>query len=43
MFAAEIRQKLVAGLRSFRWRGHLDEVYVRINGVQHYFWCAVDH
>ena len=23
--------------------GHLDEVYVKINGVQHYLWRAVDH
>ncbi len=22
---------------------HLDEVFVRINGVQHYLWRAVDH
>jgi putative transposase len=26
-----------------RWRWHLDEVFVRINGVQHYLWRAVDH
>lgn len=42
MFAAEIRKKRVAGLRSSRWRWHLDEVFVRINGVQHYLWRAVD-
>lgn len=43
MFAAEIRKRRVAGLRSSSWRWHLDEVFVRINGVQHYLWHAVDH
>ena len=27
----------------FRWRWHLDEVFVRINGEMHYLWRAVDH
>jgi putative transposase len=43
MFAAEIRRKRVTAMRSSRWRWHLDEVFVRINGVQHYLWGAVDH
>src|SRR4028118_439744 len=44
MFAAEIRQKRASSLRSVsRWRWHLDEVFVKINGVQHYLWRAVDH
>ena len=43
MFAAEIRRRRVAGLRSSRWHWHLDEVFVRVNGVQHYVWRAVDH
>jgi putative transposase len=30
-------------MRSSRWRWHLDEVFVKINGVQHYLWRAVDH
>lgn len=25
------------------WRWHLDEVFVKINGVRHYLWRAVDH
>jgi putative transposase len=25
-----------------RRRWHLDEVFVRVNGVQHYLWRAVD-
>src|SRR4028119_2310251 len=43
MFAAEVRKRRVAGLRASRWRWHLDEVFVKINGVQHYLWRAVDH
>jgi putative transposase len=30
-------------MRSSRWRWHLDEVFVKVNGVQHYLWRAVDH
>jgi len=26
-----------------QWKWHLDEVFVKINGVQHYLWRAVDH
>ena len=36
MFATEIRRRRVSGLRSSRWRRHLDEVFVKINGRQHY-------
>jgi putative transposase len=43
MFAAEIRSKRVSGMRPSRWRWHLDEVFVKVNGVQHYLWRAVDH
>lgn len=44
MFAAEIRRARVGGMRSVSpWRWHLDEVFVRINGVQHYLWRALDH
>jgi len=25
------------------WQWHLDEVFVKINGVTHYLWRAVDH
>ena len=41
--AAEIRRRRVGQLRSSRWRWHLDEVLVKVNGVQHYLWRAVDH
>lgn len=26
-----------------QWQWHLDKVFVKINGVQHYLWRAVDH
>jgi putative transposase len=29
------------GIRHWRW--HLNEVFVKINGVRHYLWRAVDH
>ncbi|MGX0978130.1 putative transposase [Roseovarius sp. MBR-51] len=44
MFAAEIRKRRVERMRSLpHWRWHLDEVFVKINGVTHYLWRAVDH
>jgi putative transposase len=44
MFAAEIRRKRVDHMRAFtKWRWHLDEVFVKINGEKHYLWRAVDH
>jgi len=44
IFAAENRKHRVQQLRAHsNWRWHLDEVFVRINGEQHYLWCAVDH
>ena len=42
LFAAEIRKRRVSRARSSRWRWHLDEVFVKINGQQHYLWRAVD-
>lgn len=33
MFAAAIRKRRVEGMRSLAW--HLDEVFVKINGVRH--------
>ncbi len=43
VFAAEMRQRRVEGMRSSNWRWHLDEVYLKINGERHYIWRAVDH
>ena len=44
MFAGEIRKRRVQQHRCYSlWRWHLEEVFVRINGVTHYLWRAVDH
>ena len=43
MFAAEIRRCRARPHRCYsRWRRHLDEVFVKINGEAHYLWRAVD-
>jgi putative transposase len=36
MFAAEIRRRRVQSHSYSRWRWHLDEVFVKINGETHY-------
>ncbi len=37
MFAAEIRRKRVQHLRAFsKWKWHVDEVFVKVNGKRHY-------
>ena len=43
MFASEIRKRRIEGMKSSRWRWHLDEMFVKINGEKHYLWRAVDH
>jgi len=44
LFAAQIRRHRVRSRQgSPEWRWHLDEVFVKINGVTHYLWRAVDH
>ena len=44
MLAAEIRRKRSEVMRSVsRWRWHLDEVFVKVNGKRYYLWRAVDH
>ncbi len=44
IFAAEIRRSRIQAMRSFRHRRwHLDEIFVKINGLKHYLWRAVDH
>jgi putative transposase len=44
MFAAELRRKRVDRMRGRKqWRWHLDEVFVKTNGVTHYLRRAVDH
>jgi putative transposase len=43
MIASEIRKRRIASMKSSRWRWHLDEMFVKINGERHYLWRAVDH
>ena len=43
MFASEIRKRRIEGTKSSKWRWHLDEMFVKINGEQRYLWRAVDH
>ena len=43
MFASEIRKRRIEGMKSSRWRWHLDEMFVKINGERHYLWRSVDH
>lgn len=43
MFANEIKRRRIQGMRSSKWKWHLDEVFVKINGEMHYLWRAVDH
>src|ERR1700760_581029 len=44
MFAKEIKKKRIQGMPGCpQWRSHLDEVFVKINGEQHYLWRTVDH
>lgn len=44
IFAGKIRTKRASFMRQHtQWQWHLDEVFVKINGVQHYLWRAVDH
>ena len=42
-FASEIRKRRIEGMKSSKWRWHLDEMFVKINGERHYLWRAVDH
>ena len=43
IFAAEIRRSRVQAMRLYQHRRwHLDEMFVRINGVKHYLWRAID-
>jgi putative transposase len=43
-FAAEIRRKRVQQLRAFsKWRWHVDEAFVKVNGKRHYLWRAGVH
>ena len=43
LFAIAIRRRRKKQGFGSKWRWHLDEVFVKINGKQHYLWRAVDH
>jgi putative transposase len=44
IFAGKIRTKRASCMRQHtQWKWHMDEVLVKINGVQHYLWRTVDH
>jgi putative transposase len=43
MFAAEVRKRRIHNQSYSRWRWHLDDDFVKINGETHYLWRAVDH
>jgi len=44
IFAAEIRKQRVQQMRAYsNWQWHLDDIFVKINGVAHYLRRAVDH
>ena len=44
MFASEIRRKRVQQHRAFsKWKWHVDEVFVKVNGKRYYLWRTVDH
>lgn len=42
LFASEIRPRRISRMCGFRhWRWHLDEMYVKFNGLMVYLWRAV--
>jgi len=43
LFAPEIKKRCIAGMKSSRWRWHLDEVFVKINGEMCCLWLEIDH
>ena len=43
MYASEIRKRRIHHRSFSRWRWHLDEVFVRINGETYFLWRAVGH
>jgi len=43
MLAAQIRKRRIEAMRSSRWKWHLDEMFVKVNGETLYLWRAVDH
>ena len=42
LFANEIKKRRIRHGFASKWRWHLDEVFVKINGDQFYLWRAID-
>ena len=44
IFAREVKKRRSQAMCQVpQWRWHMDEVFVKINGIQHYLWRAIDH
>ena len=43
LFAGKIKKRRIQSGFGSKWRWHLDEVFVKVNGETHYLWRAVDH
>ncbi len=43
MSVGEIGKRRIEGMKSSRWRWHLDEMFVKINGERHYLKRTMDH
>lgn len=43
LLAAKIRKRRIKRGFGSRWRWHIDEVFVKINGELHYLWRVIDH
>ena len=41
IFSKEMKKQRRSNHSNWRW--HLDEVFVKLNGKQHYLWRAIDH
>ena len=42
LFANELKKRRIRHGFGSKWRWHLDEVFVKINGEQYYLWRAID-
>ncbi len=43
VFASESRRNRIQQLKAYsKWKWHVDEIFVKVNGKRHYLWRAVD-
>ena len=42
IYASKIKTSRIKAGYGSKWRWHMDEVFVKINGKQHYLWRAID-